>query len=175
MITPISGSAFDPSGIADLVSGNTQAFQLYTNSNSDVKSYGAIVGVSTKFAKNFRVGLSYTYAEFDFDQASDPDFSAGFNTPTHQVKLSLGNTQVFKNFGFNIDGRYKGEYLWESSIANAVMPETYVVDAQLNYSIPSLKSIIKVGATNLGGTEYQSAVGTGNIGSQYFISWTINN
>jgi len=55
------------------------------------------------------------------------------------------------------------------------MPEIYVVDAQLNYSIPALKSMIKVGATNLGGIEYQSAVGTGNIGSQYYISWTINN
>jgi len=175
VVTPISGSAFDPSGIADLVTGNTQAFQLYTNSNSDVKSYGAVIGVSTKFAKTFRIGLSYTYAEFDFDQTSDPDFSAGFNTPTNQVKLSLGNPEVFKNFGFNIDGRYKGEYLWESSIANAVMPEIFVVDAQLNYSIPAIKSIIKVGATNLGGTEYQSAVGTGNIGSQYYISLTINN
>ena len=55
------------------------------------------------------------------------------------------------------------------------MPETYVIDAQMNYAIPSLKSIIKVGATNLGGDEYQSAVGTGNIGSQYYISLTINN
>jgi len=175
VITPVSGSAFDPSGIADLVSGNTQTFSLYTNSTADVKSYGAVVGVSTKFAKNFRIGLNYTYAEFDFDQDSDPDFSAGFNTPTHQVKLSIGNPEVFKNFGFNINGRYKGEYLWESSIANAVMPETVVFDAQLNYSIPSLKSMIKVGGANLGGEEYQSAVGTGNIGSQYFISWTINN
>jgi iron complex outermembrane receptor protein len=65
--------------------------------------------------------------------------------------------------------------LWESSIANAVMPEIYVVDAQINYGIPAIKSVIKAGATNLGGTEYQSAVGTGNIGSQYYISLTINN
>lgn len=175
VVTPISGSAFDPSGVADLVAGNTQNFQLYTNSSSDVKSYGAVIGVSTKFAKNFRIGVNYTYAEFDFDQESEPDFSAGFNTPTNQVKISLGNPKVFKNFGFNIDGRYKGEYLWESSIANAVMPEIYLIDAQINYAIPSLKSIIKVGGTNLGGTEYQSAVGTGNIGSQYYISLTINN
>jgi hypothetical protein len=35
--------------------------------------------------------------------------------------------------------------------------------------------MLKVGATNLGGTEYQSAIGTGNIGSQYYVSLTINN
>ena len=94
-------------------------------------------------------------------KTKEPDFSAGFNTPENQVKISIGNSNLFKNFGFNIDGRYKGSYLWESSIANAVMPEIYVVDAQINYGIPAIKSVIKAGATNLGGIEYQSAVGTG--------------
>ncbi len=175
VVTPISGSASDPSGILDIITGNTQVFQLYTNSNEDVTSYGAVIGASINFGANFRIGANYTYADLDFDRSSEPDFRAGFNTPNHQFKLSFGNTELFKHFGFNIDGRYKGEYLWESSIANAVMPETYVVDAQMNYNIPSLKSIVKIGATNIGGDEYQSAVGTGDIGSQYFISWTINN
>ncbi len=175
VVTPNNGSAFDPSGIQDLVSGETTNFQVYTNSSADVNSYGAVIGASIKFAGDYRLGVNYTYAELDFDQDSDPDFSAGFNTPNHQFKLSIGNPELFKNFGFNVDGRYKGEYLWESTIANAVMPETVVIDAQLNYFIPSLKSLIKVGASNLGGDEYQSAVGTGNIGSIYYISLTINN
>ncbi len=177
VITPNEGSAFDPSGsgVTDIVTGNTTAFQVYTNADADVASYGVVVGASIKFAGDFRLGANYTYAEIDFDQESEPDFSTGFNTPNHQVKLSIGNAELFKHFGFNVDFRYKGEYLWESSIANAVMPETYLVDAQMNYAIPSLKSIIKVGATNLGGDEYQSAVGTGNVGSLYYISLTINN
>ena len=175
VVTPENGIAGEPSGVVDLLTGNNQNFQVYTNSKADVSSYGVVVGGNIKFAKNFIFGANYTYAQFDFDQATDPDFSAGFNTPQHQVKLSIGNPQLFKNFGFNVDGRYKGEYLWESSIANAVMPEIYLVDAQINYTIPAIKSIIKAGATNLGGTEYQSAVGTGNIGSQYYISLTINN
>ena len=175
VITPENGSTSDASGIADIVTGQYQAFQVYTNSTTEVKSYGFVIGGSIKFAKNFIFGANYTYAKFDFDQAKDPDFSAGFNTPQNQVKISIGNSNLFKNFGFNIDGRYKGDYLWESSIANAEMPETYLVDAQINYGIPSIKSVIKVGATNLGGKEYQSAVGTGNIGSQYYISLTINN
>jgi outer membrane receptor protein involved in Fe transport len=172
VVTPFHGTA---NGVSDILSGQTQAFQVYTNSTTEVTSYGLVIGGSINFAKNFIFGVNYTYAKFDFDQAKDPDFSAGFNTPENQVKISIGNSQLFKNFGFNIDGRYKGDYLWESSIANAEMPETYVVDAMINYGIPSIKSVIKVGATNLGGTEYQSAVGTGNIGSQYYISLTINN
>ena len=175
VITPENGSTSDATGIADIVTGQYEAFQLYTNSTEQIKSYGFVVGGNFKFAKNFVFGVNYTYAKFDFDQEKEPDFSAGFNTPENQVKISIGNSNLFKNFGFNIDGRYKGSYLWESSIANAVMPEIYVVDAQINYGIPAIKSVIKAGATNLGGIEYQSAVGTGYIGSQYYISLTINN
>ncbi len=175
VVTPENGIAGELSGVADIVAGDIQNFQVYTNTSADVSSYGFVIGGNIKFAKDFIFEANYTFAQFDFDQASDPDFSAGFNTPEHQVKLSVGNPQVFKNFGFNVDGRYKGEYLWESSLANAVMPEIYLLDAQINYTIPAIKSIIKAGATNLIGTEYQSAVGTGNIGSQYYISLTINN
>lgn len=175
VVTPENGNVADGSAIGDIVSGTYKAMQVYTNSTAEISSYGAVIGGSVKFAEDFVFGANYTYAKFDFDQSSNPDFSAGFNTPEHQVKVSLGNPRLFKNFGFNVDGRYKGEYLWESSIANALMPEIFVVDAQINYAIPSIKSVIKAGATNLGGQEYQSAVGTGNIGSQYYISLTINN
>lgn len=175
VITPENGSTADGSAIADIVTGQYKAFQLYTNATEQIQSYGFVVGGNFKFAENFVFGVNYTYAKFDFDQANEPDFAAGFNTPENQVKISIGNPKLFKNFGFNIDGRYKGSYLWESSIANAVMPEIYVVDAQINYGIPAIKSVIKAGATNLGGNEYQSAVGTGFIGSQYYISLTINN
>ena len=55
------------------------------------------------------------------------------------------------------------------------MPEFHVLDAQINYKVPSLKSVIKVGATNLTGQEYFTAFGTGFIGSMYYASLTINN
>jgi iron complex outermembrane recepter protein len=150
-------------------------FQTYTNSLADVNSYGVVIGLSTKIAKNYRLGFNYTNSQFDFDQASDPGFSAGFNTPEHKVKASFGNPKLFKNFGFNVNVRWSDEYFWQASIANAIIPSRTVVDAQINYSIPSMKSIFKVGATNLGGGEYQAAVGSPLIGSQYFISWVINN
>ncbi len=175
VVTPITGSTGDLSGVGDIVSGNYNVFQLYTNSLADVNSYGAIIGLSTRIAKDYKLGFNYTYAKFDLDQASDPDFKAGFNTPEHKVNVSFGNPRLFKNFGFGVNARWSDEYLWESSIANAIVDSRFVVDAQINYSVPSIKSIFKAGATNLGGQEYQSAVAAPFIGSQYFISWTINN
>ena len=49
-----------------------------------------------------------------------------------------------------------------------------VIDAQINYSLPKLKSVLKIGAANLGGNEYRQVLGAGLIGQQYFASLTIN-
>lgn len=175
VFTPKTGSVSDASGMVDVATGNIQLFNVYTNSAAKINSYGAVIGLSTKVASNFDLGLNYTYAKFDFDQSSDPDFIAGFNTPEHKVKISFGNQQLFKNFGFNINARWSDEYLWQASIANAMVSARTVVDAQINYSVTSMKSLFKIGGTNIGGKEYQSAVGSPFIGSQFYVSWTINN
>ena len=157
-----------------LASGNVRAFQLYTNTDIEIKSLGFGVGLSKKLPSNFEVSANYNYAQFDFDQSKDPSFEAGFNTPKHRVKASISNDNLFKNFGFNVSARWSDEYLWESSFADGMIDEVTVIDAQISYGIPSLKSILKVGATNLGGTEYRQLLGPGLIGQQYFVSLTIN-
>ena len=171
--TPNSGSTSDITGVIDIVTGNFRFFQTYTNSKGDVSSYGLNIGLDTKIFNRLNIGANYTYAKLDFDQATDPDFSVGFNTPEHKVKFSLGG-EIFENMGFNVNVRWSDEYLWQASIANALIPSRTVVDAQINYAVPKLKSVFKIGATNLGGDEYQSAVGTAFIGSQYYVSWVIN-
>ncbi|WP_395062116.1 TonB-dependent receptor domain-containing protein, partial [Flavobacterium sp.] len=154
-------------------SGDTRAYQLYTNTDIEIKSIGFGLGLSYKLPKNFEIGANYNYAQFDFDQEKDPSFEAGFNTPKHRVKASLGNEKLFKNFGFNVSGRWNSEYLWESNFADGTIEAATVVDAQINYAFPKLKSVIKLGASNIGGKEYRQVLGAGLIGQQYFASLTI--
>ncbi|WP_200799170.1 TonB-dependent receptor [Tenacibaculum agarivorans] len=161
--------------LAALRNSDTTIFTAYTNTEADISSYGATIGLSTKVFNGFNVGLNYTYAKFDFDQSSDPDFEAGFNTPEHKVKVQFGHTNLFENFGFNINARWQDEYFWESTFHDATIDARTVIDAQINYKVPSIKSVFKLGGANLTGQEYLSAPGVGAIGSQYFISWTINN
>ncbi|SNR66592.1 TonB-dependent receptor [Lutibacter flavus] len=163
-----------PAALIAIGNGDWQPFQVYTNSTADITSYGGSIGVSTKVAGNYSLGLSYTYAKFDFDQASDPDYEAGFNTPENKVKFSIGNTDLIENLGFNVNVRWSDEYFWQSSFVDAVIDARTVVDAQINYTVPKWKSTFKIGGANLGGQEYLSAPGNGKIGSQYFASWTIN-
>jgi hypothetical protein len=81
---------------------------------------------------------------------------------------------IFKNFGFNTSARWNSEYLWQSSFADGIVPETVVVDAQINLAIPKFKSVLKVGATNIGQNDYIQVIGAGSIGQQFFASWTVN-
>ncbi len=172
-LTPIGGAP-TPLALVALNNGDYEGFQVYTNSEVDVSSYGAGISVNTKVFGSYNLGANYTWSKFDFDQSQDPDYEAGFNTPEHKVKVSFGNPKAFDNFGFNINVRWNDEYLWESTFADAIIDERTVIDAQISYSIPKWKSTIKLGGANLGGKEYFSAPGNGLIGSQYFASWTLN-
>jgi len=157
-----------------LAFGDRRVYQVYTNTTAQVSSLGFGVGLSKKVYKDFELGVNYNYAQFDFDQADDPSFIAGFNTPKHRIKASLGNAKVIQNLGFNVNVRWNTEYLWQSSFGDGMIPENTVLDAQINYGLPKLKSVIKVGATNLFGSDYLQVIGAGAIGQQWFVSWTIN-
>ncbi|TPN87612.1 TonB-dependent receptor [Aquimarina algicola] len=176
VIAPFYGTAGDSSlSLAALANEDFQPYQTYTNSDADVESYGAAVQVTTKVFNGFDLSANYTWARLDFDVNENPDFRTQFNTPEHKVKVSFGKTELFENFGFNTSWRWSDNFFWEASFGDGEVPAYHVVDAQLNYTIPSLKSIFKIGATNLLQDEYFTAFGTGFIGSQYYISWTINN
>jgi iron complex outermembrane recepter protein len=182
VITPYYGdvNTFDPANLATyapvaaISNGDRRVYQVYNNSKAEVTSLGFGIGLSKKVYKEFELSANYNYAEFTFDQAKDPSFIPSFNTPKHRVKASLGNQKLFKNFGFNTNVRWNTEYLWQAFFADGMVPENVVFDAQINYAIPTLKSVLKVGATNLFGKDYIQVIGAGAIGQQWFASITIN-
>ncbi|WP_299435234.1 TonB-dependent receptor [uncultured Aquimarina sp.] len=175
VLVPLYGEVGDGTlSLLALQNGDTKVYQTYTNSAVDINSFGATVGI-TKKIHGFDLGANYTYSEQDFDRNQDSDFRTSFNTPKHKIKASLGHTNLVKNFGFNVSYRWSDEYFWEATFGDGTVPSFSVVDAQINYRIPALKTIIKAGATNIGGDEYFTAFGTGFIGSQYYIGLSINN
>lgn len=176
VLAPLYGTVGDNSlSVAAIANGDYKTYQTYTNSKANVNSYGGSIGLSTKIFGNYDLGGSYTYAKQDFDEDAFPDFMTSFNTPEHKTKISFGNTDVVKNLGFNVAWRWSDNYYWQATFGNGEIPSYHTLDAQINLRIPSLKSSFKVGATNLLGDEYFTAIGVGSVGSMYYVSWTINN
>ncbi|WP_417784784.1 TonB-dependent receptor [Tenacibaculum sp.] len=164
----------DAQADAAIDNGDYTSFVLNTNTSANVDSYGVGIGLNTKVFKAFNLGANYTYSKLVFDQNDDPTFKAGFNTPEHQVKVMFGNPNLFKNFGFNVNLRWQDEFYWQSSFLDDTVDARTVLDAQINYRVPAIKSRFKLGGTNLTGNEYMVAPGSGLIGSMYYVSWTIN-
>ncbi len=176
VVAPYYGTAGDGAlSLAAIANGDFKAYQAYTNADLNVSAYGVSLGLSTKVLGNFDLEGNYTFAKLEFDRVANPDFQVGFNTPEHQFKASFGNEALFKNVGFNINYRFSDDYYWEATFGNGIIPEFHVVDAQVNFTVPSIKSTFKLGGNNLLGDEYFTAFGTGFIGSIYYLSWTINN
>lgn len=176
VLAPLYGTVGDNSlSLLAMQNGDFQAYQAYTNSDVDINSYGAAIEVSTKVFNGFNLSTSYTWSRLDYDFEANPDVRTNFNTPEHQFKASFGKEDLFENFGFNVAWRWSDNYFWESNFGDGDIPSFNVLDAQISYNLPKYKTDIKLGAANLLAEEYFTAIGTPLIGSQYYISFTINN
>lgn len=150
------------------------AFRPSVNSDVDITSIGVGVGLTYNLPSNFVLSGTYNYADFDADLEEGSTFEVGFNTPNNRFTLGLANREVFENFGFAINYRWQEEFRWESSFAHGTIPAYGVLDAQVNYKVPDIKTVFKIGATNLLQEEFRTNAGGSWIGSMYYISVTFD-
>ncbi len=144
------------------------------NSTANVNTYG--IGISSKIRlwSNYKLALNYAWNDYHYHKNGDEGFIPAFNTSKHNVKMMFGNENVFKNIGFNVAARWQSGYHWYSELVNGDIDARTVVDAQISYSIPKIKSRFKLGANNLFGKHYYDNIGNGLVGNIYYLSWIIN-
>jgi outer membrane receptor protein involved in Fe transport len=107
---------------------------------------------------------------------------AGFNTAKYRYNLGFGKTMGSGDkIGFNVTLKHQDAFLWESSFmvptttsvaqfSNTTVPAFNTLDAQVSFKVPSIRSVIKVGGTNIGGTPYVQAYGSASVGSMYYVA-----
>jgi outer membrane receptor protein involved in Fe transport len=173
VIVPMYGSLANGSALAALAAGDFKIFSVDNNTNEKVSTMGVTVGLDTKIIDKFDFGASFSYNEMDRSNI-DPNFETGFNTPKVRTKFSLGSTELADNFAFNVSARYHNAFLWESSFLNGVIPAMWTFDAAMNFDVPEINSKVKVGAVNFTGKDYMMMPGSGMIGSQYYVTFTLN-
>ena len=155
------------------VPGSENTFQTYTNLvNQEVKAHGAAVGLTYTLPSNFTLSGNYNFNKLL--TAIGPSFLNDFNTPEHKANISLGNRKIGKNLGFNVTYRYQSQFRWESNFAIGDVPEIHNVDAQLSYKVSQLKSVLKLGGSNIFNTRYYQNYGGPTIGAIYYLSITFD-
>lgn len=160
----------------DLVNGDSHLYQLYTNANDRVTSQGATLGVSYRLPKDYSLKGNITWAEFDLRNA-DPNDIPAFNTPKFRTSVLFGKEALEKNIGFNIAWRWQDAFDWFGTF-NQMRPgriNAYsIIDAQVNYKVLPLKSIVKIGVNNLFNNQVYQAFGSPSIGSVYYVGITFD-
>ncbi|MFY7827381.1 MAG: TonB-dependent receptor [Flectobacillus sp.] len=179
--TLIQSTTGTPVGL--LSESTRQIYSMPASSQGKAVTEGFAAGIDYRLPKGFLIGGNISYNSLkEFDQnIIDQGGTAAFNTPKFKYSASIANRELGKSgIGFNVIWRYQDAFLWQSGIvagydSNAtIVPAISTFDAQVSKKISSLKSILKLGATNILGKSYFTAYGNPNVGSTYFLSLTFD-
>ena len=164
VIVPVLGS-----GITNpLAQGSYAIYSVDSNQDEDIKTYGINISASQALSQNLLFDLAYEFNEIDFSVGNDPSFEASWNTPKHRIKAGLSGR--FNSISVNVNARYNNAYLYEASFIDGMIDANTVMDAQITLDLAKLNAKLRVGGNNIGGNEFVSLVGSGNIGSIYYTS-----
>ncbi len=171
--TPING--FDATSIAGkqaILEGTvaTQAYGVDINADGNVKSQGWGLGAEYTLDGGYRVTGNVSYNNLISQQdLIDQGFIASFNTPEYRYNLGFGNRKVTDNFGFNLAWRWQEAFLWQSSFGVGVIPAYGSLDAQVSYKLPNLKTVVKIGGSNVLNERFTTSFGNPSQGAIFFL------
>ena len=148
-------------------------YQIATNANDDVSTYGGAIGVVYYFYRGLAAEANYTYAVMDTSGLTDP-IIPGFNTPRHKLNIGFKGTRIYKELGFSANFKWVDKFRWESSFGDGDVASYYLLDVQLNYNFPKLYSTLRIGGSNLLDNQHVEAYGSPTIGRLIYAAWSFN-
>jgi outer membrane receptor protein involved in Fe transport len=151
-----------------------EPFSIVVNSDNEVNTWGAGLGLDYKMARNY-FWFFNTYTDNLTNVPSG--FEADFNTPKYRVNAGFGNSGFGKTqrIGFNVNLRWQDSFFWEGGgFADGNVKAYTTLDAQVNYKLPKINSMVKVGGTNVTNKFYQTGFGNPYIGGMYYVTFAYN-
>ena len=162
-----------PSPLDVLDANKRIAYSISTNATQKVKSSGWGLSLDYILPANFTVNGSI-YG--DKIGGLEEGFIAYFNTPQMRANVGLNNSGfALKNrLGFSAIYRYQDGFTYEGTFGVGQVSSFNTLDAVLTYKLPAIKSLIKMGGTNIMNTYYNTAHGSPAIGGLYYVSFAYN-
>lgn len=165
-----------PTGLLD---GNYTGYSVSVNSPINVHTSGFGASLQYLLRHNY-----YLTANFSSDNISNKDsvysptatFISYFNTPKYRSNIGIGNSGFGpKNrMGFNLIWHWQDNFYVQADFINGYVNAYSSLDADISYKFPAMKSLLKLGATNLLNHYYLNAPGNPYVGGLYYISFVYN-
>ncbi len=146
-----------------------QVFSTVVNSSTEVKTHGFGLGIDYQLPKSYSLFFNI-YSDVITDVPLG--FQSFFNTPQYRLNAGFSNEGLGKSkrLGFNAILRWQDSYNWDGELANGPIKAFSTIDAQVNYKFKKIKSMVKLGGTNILNRYYQNAYGNPKIGGLYYLS-----
>lgn len=178
---PSSGNPFDD----DSINAAAYSFLNYDykristgmNAKKNILAGGTEAGAKFNFYKSYFLSVNFTYQ----NENLNPDFELWVplvHSPKYKSNVSLSNENVYKNVGFAVNWR------WTDAVPQNVndnnphinnnLSAKSVIDAQLSYSLSKLKTVFRVGSSNLLNHYYLESANGPSIGGVYYFSIVYN-
>ncbi len=165
--------------------GTRNVYSIAANSSERITSSGWAVGLNYALPKGYGLSGNLANNELNNFVPTEELQTSGFNTPKYRWNLGFTKRAVGgSNIGFGIAFKHQSAFEWQGFgqptevgiplYSNTIVPVINNLDAQVNYKVQSIKSIIKVGATNLFGQPYFQAFGSPYIGTTYYVGITFD-
>jgi outer membrane receptor protein involved in Fe transport len=149
---------------------NPNIFATYVNNPKKVNTQGAALGLDYLVDNSWALSGNVSYNTISKDEG----LLNSFNSPKYRANIGFSNRHVGRNIGFNVMYRWQDSFVWNSSFATGNVPAFGTIDAQVSYKMPSVKTIIKIGGSNILNHYYQTSFGNPKIGAVYYLSMTFD-
>lgn len=173
----LADGSVNPAAAADILTAtNRQAFQLYTNAADRVSTDGASAGLTATLNRGYHLTANATWAQFNILDAN-PNNIPAFNTPRFKTNVLLSNDRLTDRVGFSVAWHWQEAFDWYGTFNEnrpGRIPAYSLLDAQVSYRVPSLKTTLKLGASNLANNYVVQAYGSPAVGGLYYLTLTFD-
>lgn len=183
-----------------LTSGSYRTLQVNFNNTNEIFVRGAGIGLEYGLGRGFTLSGNYAYqnglitlrdarGNVRNDRAgvpvverkmSNPEVAQlgrnFFISPEHRYNLSLANPRLTDRLGAAVTYRWTDRMWVEqgNTQGDVFLPSWTSLDAQVSYRVPVLKSVVKLGGTNILNNYYAQGYGLARIGGLYYVSITFD-
>ncbi|WP_018622990.1 carboxypeptidase-like regulatory domain-containing protein [Spirosoma luteum] len=184
----------------DFTTNAYRTLQISTNSSNDIFVDGWAIGGTYTIGRGFALSGNYAHqvgtvtlrdlqGTIVNDNAGNPIIKRKmsdsevvkkgrnyFDSPENRYTVSFSNPQLTDRLGASVAFRWTDKMWYEQGITagDAWLPSWSSLDAQVSCKMPLLKSVIKVGATNILNKYYAQGYGLAQVGGLYYVSITFD-
>lgn len=165
--------AKDGNPMSLLSSSSRMVYSVAVNSASKVTTYGGGASVEVLLPASFSV-----MGNISADRITDvpAGFISFFDVPNYRLNIGVSNSGFGyqKRFGFNVMMRNQDGFFYESDFRQGPIDGFTTVDAQVSYKFPEIRSVVKLGGSNITNQYYKTAFANPEIGGMYYVSFAYN-